>query len=533
MKNILIILLFPIISFSKNYYVSPSGSSGNTGTSTASPWTMAYAASSSVAITAGDNVFVKSGSYSSAGIIFYKSGTLMRPINWIGYTTTPGDQPSLAIEKADPYTLFTNTVTPTFTGSNRNTGIGFDLSHVKNVSIKNIQLTLYSKGIYGGSADSITSGYLTLDNIFCLTIGSTSSSYDGYGIVMGSSGTVFGNHCIISRCLVVNSAAEGISVYGDANKIYLSKVYCNDATNNNAATDYYVAINGNDNWIDTCYIYRLPGLWHNGHGYTIASNNNQVAIGVVLVTAYRNRITRCVSVNMQGEGVALRHSDCKYNDVSKCYFYGTHTGVVSSGSGEGNAITIRDGATENTIKTCRSYSCSAGIAFLKSGEDSSSESNGSCGIRNIITECVFFNSYIGIYASNNLGVSGDAGDNIIAHNTFVNTRYHISCSRPVQNLKIIGNIFYGDTPDGAWHLGTYASTDAIENYTENCFFDITGTPPSATIGVVTSDPLFRDYNGSDYRLQSGSPCLNAVNIGRALIKKRNSRGIATDNMGAY
>jgi hypothetical protein len=90
-RSVLIVALFLLLgtapSYAAEYYVSPSGSSGNSG-SINSPWSLSYALSGAGGrISAGDTVWLRGGTYNGA-YTSSLSGTASSPIRVRGY---PGE----------------------------------------------------------------------------------------------------------------------------------------------------------------------------------------------------------------------------------------------------------------------------------------------------------------------------------------------------------------------------------------------------------------------------------------------------------
>jgi hypothetical protein len=526
MKAVICILIISITTQIKvsasNYYVATTGNNSNSGLTTLTAWkTLTYAAGSSSPIVAGDTVFVKSGNYGAESVVFLKSGSSSNPISFIGYKTTPGDSPPLIVNNANPYSAFVSSDMPTFDGGNRANGTAFNCLNRKYLIIKNFQIQNYAYGLVAGGADQV-SGNIALYNVNAMFIGDINSSYSGEGILFGNMGTKFSNNNMLENCLVVNSAAEGFGINGDHNTITGCKVYCNDNTNNNSSTDYYMILCGSYNTITNCYIERAPGLYHNGHGFSIKSNAEQVVdqnLSLPVINPQYNKISYCIARNM-GESFCVRHRGVQNNLFYHCKAFGTHTGVSGSSGGEGNLIVTRDGASNNTFDGCIAEDCAAGFVFSDSVEDGDTGSNptGHPGNNNKYINCLIYNCYIGVYY-NSYSIASDAGDNTIANCTFYKTRYLHQASRHCANMKYIGNIYYGCLPNatGGFFKGSTYAADIVPNgastYFKNCdFINIEGGMPanfvSNSAGSISADPVFKNPTASDFHLKSTSPCIN-------------------------
>lgn len=502
------------------YYVSAEGNDTNSGT-LALPWkTVTHASANS---NPGDTIYVKAGLYNE-NVIISKSGIPDKPVFFIGYKTTPGDMPPILVSRPDPYSAFSPADMPTFDGGNRGTGTGFNCRNQKYLRIKNFQIQNYKYGLTAGGT-SQDAGNNFFFNINVRSIGEVSDSYSGLGIILGSMGTLFSNNNIIDSCLVINSAAEGISINGDYNSVTGSKVYCNENTGY-AATDYYMIVTGKYNTFRGCYIERALGLSHWGHGYTAKTNAAQVVdqgLSLPALASQYNRFYFCEAKNM-GESFCVRHRTAQYNLFYHCKATGSHTGANNSPSGEGSGIVIRDGASDNIFDGIIAENCSEGIVFVDSEEDGDMGSNppGHPNNNNKIINSIIINCYVGVSFSGE-GVPSDAGDNLIAGCTFYKTRYLHYAARSCKNMKYIGNIYYGCLPStpGGYFKGNAFANDIVPNgantYFKQCdFYNIEGGMPANFVlnstGSVAKDPLFRDPAGMDLHLQSSSPCIDVVDL---------------------
>jgi len=554
MKSSLLFLMFSAFTvgnmFAKTYYVSTTGNNSNSGLTTALAWkTMAYAASSSSPVVAGDIIYVQSGNYGAEKVVFQKSGIAGNPISFIGYKTTPGDAPPLLVNNANPYASFLSTDMPLYNGGNRAAGgTAFNCTNQKYLVIKNFQIQNYVNGFVAGGV-SQTAGNHVLYNINIMSVGDVNASYSGAGFLFGSMGTSFSNYNTITNCMVVNAPAEGMSINGDNNIVTDCKVYCNENTGG-ASTDYYIILCGSYNTVKNCYIERAPGLSHKGHGISVKSNAEQVVdkgLSLPVINPQYNKIMYCIAKNM-GESFCVRHRGVQNNLFYHCKAIGTHTGATGSAGGEGRCMVTRDGASNNTFDGCISENCASGIVFFDSVEDGDTGTNppGHPGNNNKYINCLIYNNYIGV-DYDDYGVASDAGDNTIANCTFYKTRYMHFASRRCANMKYIGNIYHGCLPtsSGGYFKGSTYSADIVPNgtntYFRNCnFVNIQGGMPanfvSSAVGSIASDPLFVNAASLDFHLSATSPCKDAsiahVSVPNDFDSIARPSGAGVD-MGAY
>lgn len=517
---ILILFLFIGTTHATTYYVSSTGNDANTGTLTL-PWkTVTHAATIAQA---GDIVYVKAGLYAEAAI-FSNSGSSGKPILFQGYKNTPGDEPPLLVNNADPHKPFDSNDMPTFDGGDRANGIGFYCEDQRYLVFKNFQIRNYAYGFFGGGANQ-TSGNLELNNVNVMSTGDVYAEYSGEGILLGSMGTKFSNNNILVNCLVVNAAAEGFGINGNNNTVTGCKVYCNENTGS-AATDYYMIVTGSYNTFKGCYIERALGLSHWGHGYTAKTNAAQVidqGLNLPSIASQHNKFYYCNAKNM-GESFCVRHRTAQYNLFYHCKATGSHTGDVDSPGGEGNGIVIRDGASDNIFDGIIAENCNEAVAIGDSGEDGDMGANppGHPNNNNKVINSVFYNCYVGVSYTEE-GVPSDAGDNLIAACTFYKTRYLHYAGRSCKNMKYIGNIYYGCLPSapGGYFKGNVFASDIVPNgantYFLQCnFYNIEGGMPENFIknatGSIAKDPLFKNSVSKDFHLLSSSPCIDGVNL---------------------
>lgn len=338
--------------FPAKYYVSTTGIITNPGT-ISQPWPIVHSFSTALA---GDTVYVKAGNYGAVNLVIKNNNT-----TFIGYTSTPGDLSSLNQPDSLNTYLANNYITiyPTINKLNRvsgGTGIEFN-TWLTGVKVKNFHILNYVIGV------SVVGRQNSTENIIVNGIGDVLNSYSGTGIV------AFGHRNNIDKCLVINSAAEGICIKGDSNSVNYSKVYATDTSSVYSLTDYYIYIAPNSgtkyargNKIDNCYLerrgYADPSKGHQGHGLciTMSYNHSVCATGVCgtltasplycydptqkLQSATSNSITNSTVKNIY-ETVMLRGDGVRYNYIENVtsYSYG--------------GLTIQNSCRYNTFNRCK------------------------------------------------------------------------------------------------------------------------------------------------------------------------------------
>ena len=472
-KLITIILTFAVstIGLSQNvYYVTTTGNDSNSGLSEANAWrTITYAASSSSPVSPGDTVFIKAGDYGNEYVVFEKNGTATTQIIFEGYQSVPGDNPDLEWEYGDALDA---SVMPLLDGGDRSTGTCIDIE-VKYITLKNIQIQNYRVGI-----EAWDSHNLQISNIVTMNFGDINADYDGYAIDI--SGPASNN--TIENCSVLNSAAEGISIYGDNNHVKNCRVYADDnSTGDKSAADYYIHVGGNNNTIENCYVERIGNLAHGGHGIDLKGENCE-----------NNLILNSVSKGMAWDAFELRHRGVKHNTLENC---------TAIGSG----YIIRDGASYNTIKNCKSINAaSSAISIYDDIEDGGPTY---CGRHNVFENCIFQNT--GDYV---IDFTYDL-PSIADSNTFVNCifdggDYLFNCDRENNANKMINCIV-----TNVQNYYTTANNQPI-SFPLNFDFEYTdfwnnGFSAPTGNNIYTFNPEFVDLPNNDYHLTSTSPCIDA------------------------
>lgn len=457
------------------YYVSPTGSNSNPGTF-AQPWrTITYAVGSSSPAPENSTIYVQAGDYGNENVVVRKDG-----LKLIGYHTKPGDQPAILANSMLPVVDFEPMHQPLLRGANRSSGIGINLQGRAGVTVLNFNITNYAYGVSAGNTNqNFKEGHL-ISNVNVSQIGNPTAGYSGLGISLGSMGTRFSNGVSVRNCMIVNAAAEGLSINGDQNAVDNVKVY-NLETVGAASTDYYVLICGSHNLVQNSMISRAPGSSHNGHGFTIKSNASQVVdnnLPYPTINPQFNVIRRCVAFNL-GESYVVRHRGVRNNTFENNKAFG----AGSDSNCQGNGIVIRDGASQNKfVNTLVENACS-GVRFNDTVEDGDTgpSPTGHPGARNVIDGISVRNTYYGINF-NSYSIPSDAGANLISNSTFERVRYVFGVTRRATVMRYRNIVFMGTLgvlpPDvGGFRTGTYSADIVPSQFTSCTFTNIAGGIP--------------------------------------------------------
>ncbi len=509
LKQFLLLLSMNLViignAWSTTYYVATTGSNSNNGTSLSTPWkTLAYAANH---VNAGDIVYVKAGNYGNDSIVLSKACPAGTPISFIGYKLTPGDAPNLYVSYKssldnDIIPSLDANLLPLLNGGNRTSKTGIKLHSSEYVIVKNFQITNYRAGLYAWGAN-----HLTLNNILTLNTGDPASSYSGKGILIGS----FANYNTIKNCIVINSCAEALSIYGNHNNVNNSRVYCNEnGTTQGASTDYYIVVAGDNNTISGCYIERIGNLLHPGHGIGVKGYYQG------------NTIINCKAVNIRGGGFYVNHRGAKNNTFINCI----SDGKVSSG-GDGVGFRISNGASNNLFKNCTSTDCSAAIRFLDGMEDGEAQY---AGRHNKFINCIFINSdtaidfYLSFYTNPPYNpIISPVDSNIFVNCTFYKANYLFHTGKENANNEMI-NCIISDVTNLKFGL------ESLNFAYSFCDFYNNGFPIPEGGGNMASNPLFVNAAGGNFNLQTTSPCIDR---GTSLACVTNDYADTTRPKGCY
>lgn len=487
------------------YYVTTKGDDTNSGSSEEKAWrTIKYAASIAKA---GDTVYIKAGEYLDEHVVIVNSGTETEPIVFEGYRNRPGDKPQL---KYDPFknNKLDATIMPLLNG-NDTTGRAFSITGKKFIEIKNIQITLYERGINCTQRDP-SCDYITLDNIIGTDFGFTSPNnsikatrYSGLGI------QIYGNNCKILNCIIVDAGGENFGIRGDYHLVDKCESY--SLTNHNPP-DYFLHIGGDYNTIKNCKASNIGNNAPYGHG-----------IGFKGDCKY-NKVIDCVAENLQ-EDFLVRHPECQYNEFINC------TGIKH------NAFVIRDNASNNTFRNCKSKDAWASVLFWDSAEPSGQDGGG---FNNTIVNCIFETSSTDpcIVFSNDTYPSNAQG-NIFRNCVFSKGSKLFSGGSDLDKGNIMKNCIVTDVKALGENPLDFGIDITYSNFWKNGFKTPSGS------GNMSKNPFFGGT--SDFHLKSKygrwngttwvkdhvtSPCIDAGDPADEYSKEPSPNGKKI-NIGAY
>jgi len=454
-----------------HYFITTDGDDMHNGLSENEAWgSLSYALSLYSPVKAGDTIFVKAGHYLRQHIVVEKSGSPNRPIVVQGYVDTPDVVPSFDFDygiELDPSAL------PLFDGLDRTTGTAIDIDGSKNLVFKYLQITQYEYGIVDHSySDDLN---VELHHIIVTDMGDTAASYSGKAIEL------FASHNVISHCTVVNASAQGIYVEGDFNIIEDCRVYCDDSTSAEAATDYYIVVyDGSHNVVRRCHVERVGDLPHYGHG-----------IGMKGHCQY-NQIIACTAKNFRGEAFYVRHRGASHNVFMNCEAIGT----IEETAG----IEVRDGASDNRFVNCVVKGCTRAISFVDSDEDGGAQY---CGRRNRFDNCIV------IHAERAIDFNDYEVESPVDSNTFYNCVFYrggtlINVERSNFDNAMVNCIVFGYRKwKSEWN------DHQLDFDLRFCNFYANEFSAPAGVSIRAEDPMFVDTTSFDFHLQRESPCIDA------------------------
>ena len=360
---------------------------------------------------------------------------------------------------------------PLLKGADRSKGVAIDLASQKFIQIKNLQITAYEIGVMISSADQ--GGYNSIENVISVDLGNINDNYSGVAFKAYK-----GGNNVLKYCTAINAAAEGISIENSNNNLVENcRVLCNDTTNINSGTDYYIYIGGSNNTIRNCYIERIGDLQHGGHGIGVKGDGQN------------NLFEDCEAKNIAGGGFYVRHRGAKYNTFKNCR------------SIKGAGLMIRDGASYNKFYNCNADSCYESVVFLDTDEDGGAQF---AGRYNDFYNCLFEHSHFSInFCQYNL--NSDASNNRFINCLFYEGDYLFRSLRTNYD-NVMTNCIVMDM--NAYKSGESGEYPLDFNFTNTDFYNNGFLAPTG-INLLEVDPLFIDAPDGDYHLLPGSPCIDA------------------------
>jgi type IX secretion system substrate protein len=472
---LIVIMLLSYSAFSKDYFVSTTGNDNNDGLTEATAWrTINFAAKKAKS---GDTVWIKSGNYGNENVIVKNSGKEGFPISFIGYKTTTGDITSMYYTYAKGKPLDPKEM-PMLDGGDRSKNTAINLTGREYISIKNIQITNYEKGLFSSNGNN-----LLIENIVAKTFGDV-KSYSGRGI------HIKGLKTKLINSIVINSAAVNIAVYGDNNLLENLSSYSNESleTGPKAATDYYITIRGNENIIKGCYVERVGNLQHRGHGISLKS------VGVI---TENNLIENCTVINVKG-AIEARHRQVKNNTFRNITIKGWKSASQNGG------IVIHDGASYNTFENFTITGTNEAFRWYETVEDGGVQENGHHNIfKNIIVEDVGQLIYTG--SMKDVIPLGVISNNSFENSTFVNINTLYGGIISFDNSNTIKNCIFTNIRKLNNKSAKY-TPEWIENY--NNYFN-NGFEKPIGEGNISVNPEFEDLSNGNFRLKSTSKLIDA------------------------
>lgn len=325
------------------YYVDHStGNDGNAGTSTGAPFKTLSKARS--VATAGDRVYVKAGAYGNQSLTSGAAGTFADPIVYVGYQTTPGDNPAYGTwDEAGNDTPNTSLMPHIDRGTRENDNTGIQLSHAHNFAC-HFTISNYRTGA------NLAADWCGAHRLYTREHGRTTVRYSGYGVFCGSNP----KYCGISHCYSVNANAQTITMGGDYGAILDSSAFCDNndtyGFTEAGATDYYQIMSGNYGTIRNAFARRAANVTtHGGHGVQIKG-------------AHHCFVDTVETVNTSA-GSGFRHVAAAY---------GVMRNVTIDGD---NGAVCRDGAHDNRLENWTVNNAYLGIRIMETHEDEAANPN--------------------------------------------------------------------------------------------------------------------------------------------------------------
>ncbi len=326
------------------YYVSVNGNDNSKGTSESTAWRSISKAASSAK--SGSTVWIKAGDYGNEKVVVEHSGKVNKPIKFIGYKNSPGDNPSLK-RKIDLDFLATEMPLLMGIGS----GNGMQATSKDYIIVKNIQVENYNKNIVFNNLS-----YVYFDNVYVkdADIGIQITHSPSLGVR-------------IKNSYVADIKSMGIWMYGSYHLIENTW----SVSSRNVHMDYHIAFNAESgingyNIIRNSYTHSYYDDSHGDHAISIKGEKNRLS--------EYSLIENCTIEN-SGQGIELRHENSKRNVIRGCR--GSRTAAKKNAArNDASLVTFRDGCTDNIVENCFMENMSSGIYFNDNAGEEGSQAGG-------------------------------------------------------------------------------------------------------------------------------------------------------------
>jgi hypothetical protein len=476
------------------YYVSPTGSDSNNGTSTSTPWkTITHV--NSVHFNAGDTILFKGGSSFSGELYFApgESGTAASPITVNSYgtgdaTISGGSGSAIYAYDAAGFDIFNLTLTGAGAGSNTGSGINF----------------------YNDDSGNTTLNYVYVNDV------TASGFQDGFSMGGGNGGSGYSN-VTVTNSTFDNNQLAGLQTYGPTFNAS-SPTYVNQTVNIGYVTAY-------DNYGNSA----LTGSNDSGNGIVLGSTKNSNIYDSV---AYSNG-GDCTA-NSCGVGIWA------YNSYLDTIEYNQSYDNQTGGPADGDGFDLDQNTSDSYMQYNYSHD-NAGSGYLLFGASANESHTGNTVRFNISQNDGRKNSYGGIetygnvaadsiynntvYASPSSGAKPTAiyieglgtGQTIIRNNIFYASGgvypVVVPVSETTSALEFQQNDYYAFT--AYWGTTTYTSLSSWQSATGE--EKLNGAAVGYTVNPDLVDAgaggtVSGGYNPTaltDYKLASGSPMKNA------------------------
>jgi len=446
------------------YYVSVNGNDNSKGTSESTAWRSISKAASSAK--SGSTVWIKAGDYGNEKVVVEHSGKVNKPIKFIGYKNSPGDNPSLK-RKIDLNFLATEMPLLIGVGS----GNGMQATSKDYIIVKNIQVENYNKNIVFNNLS-----YVYFDNVYVkdADIGMQITHSPSVGVR-------------IKNSYVADIKSMGIWMYGSYHLIENTW----SVSSRNVHMDYHIAFNAESgingyNIIRNSYIHSYYDDSHGDHAISIKGEKNRLSEYTL--------IENCTIEN-SGQGIELRHENSKRNVIRGCR--GSRTAAKKNAvRNDASLVTFRDGCTDNIVENCFMENMSSGIYFNDNAAEEGSQAGGH---NNKVINSIFKNNDSDIAIGN--GVGGTALEP--TNNEFINCTFYGS-TKLISN----GKVSFGKSNEIInCIISETSSYDTSPTFSYSNFHNGFSTP-SGTANI-SKDPKFENASNGNFKLKKDSPLIDA------------------------
>lgn len=399
------------------YFVSADGTSGNTGLSEASPWSIEHAVTR---VAPGDKVWIKAGEYAiDRELRADIDGQEDARIWFEGYRTSTDGVPdpitSLYFDDYNADGSLDASELPLFRGNSPSSQDAFDIRGLDHVTFRNLTFTNFANAFYAGgeSLPGTTNPanrvrYLLFERIAATNFGA--NNYSGFIVELGQ--VELNEYNTVRSCRGQDMANTPFFLGGRGMLVADNKVWGVRAeTPTTGAQNYGYIIKGDENVMIRNRAHNTLDTGDSASGFRLSGD-------LPSSTEY-NLVQDNVAFNLGGS-FQLRNETTAYN-VLRNNVSDRDATIMTERSG---GLTISGGAHHNLVEGHVARGVTTAITF----HDNRESENNSCGHDNVVRNSIFFGVPAfegagGLSHKHAIQATGD-GSSEVTNNRFVGCTFH-------------------------------------------------------------------------------------------------------------